>query len=354
MITHISRRRWKCILFIFIAIFIFSLCGGFAHLRTKDFDEIFDYPYNGNVKFLVDQMMTGADFTPSNYYYFKYKSNLSHICSNSVKLLFLIKSDPEHYEHRNIIRQTWGSSKQSKENVIKTVFLIGQRESEDDRLVWELNFHRDILWGNFSDTYFNNTMKTMMGFKWAFEFCSKSTDYFMFVDDDYYVSPKNVLQFAKNPYIYPGRDKTVQKYSFIDMNPDKFELYAGYVFQSSPFRNYFSKWHVSLEEYPFNKWPPYVTAGAYVLSKLSLIRMYYASLFMDHFRFDDIYIGILAYKLQIEPIHNENFHFHKLPYTRESYQQLIASHGYSNPNELWSIWEMHKQFEEFWDPIDVK
>ncbi|XP_045477700.1 beta-1,3-galactosyltransferase brn-like [Harmonia axyridis] len=347
MVTHFSKKRLRSVLIIVLAALVFHLCGGFLHLFARDFSEDFDYPYSGNVKFLVDQMMNGAEFTPSNYYYFKYRSNLSHICNSSVKLLFLVKSDPEHYEQRNIIRWTWGSTKQFDGNInIKTVFLIGSREYENERLTAESNTHNDILQGNFTDSYFNNTIKTMMGFKWAFEFCSKSTDYFMFVDDDYYVSPKNLLEFVKNPYIFPGRDKRVTKYSFIDLSPDKFELYAGFVFESSPFRSYFSKWYVSLKEYPYNKWPPYVTAGAYVLSRLSLIRMYYASLFMDHFRFDDIYVGILAYKLKIEPIYNENFHFHKLSYTSKGYRQLIASHGYSNPEELWSVWKDYNNYEK--------
>ncbi|XP_044759995.1 beta-1,3-galactosyltransferase brn-like [Coccinella septempunctata] len=347
MVIHIAKRRLRWILLIGLILVMFHLCGGFLHLFAKDFNEDFDYPYSGNVKFLVDQMLNGAEFTPSNFYYFKYKSNLSHICNSSVKLLFLVKSDPEHYEQRNVIRWTWGSSKQLEGNVnIKTVFLIGERELGDDRLNTEFNTHNDILQGNFSDSYFNNTIKTMMGLKWAFEFCSKSTDYIMFVDDDYFVSAKNVLEFVKNPYIYPGRDKTVEKYSFLDLSPDKFELYAGYVFESSPFRSYFSKWYVSLREYPYNKWPPYVTAGAFVLSRLSLIRMYYASLFMDHFRFDDIYIGILAYKLRIEPVHNTNFHFYKLPYTPTGYHKLIATHGYSSPDELWGVWKQYKNNEQ--------
>ncbi|KAL3272869.1 hypothetical protein HHI36_014330 [Cryptolaemus montrouzieri] len=335
MLTYYSKKKLRY-MFIAFGALLFHLFGGFSHLFSKDFDDDFDYPYEGNVKFLVDQMVNGAQFDPINTYYFKYKTNCSHLCNGPVKLLFIIKSAPENYAQRDVIRKTWGSGNNVNEK-IRAVFLVGERTSETESLLKESIRYNDLVQGNFSDTYFNNTIKTMMGFKWACEFCFKHTEYFMFVDDDYYVSPKNVLKFVENPFIYPGRDVRVEKYSFTDFGTDKFELYAGYVFHSSPFRSYFSKWSVSLQEYPYNKWPPYVTAGSYVLSRLSLMRMYYASLFTQHFRFDDIYVGILAYKLEIEPIHNQNFHFDKKPYNHD-YHQTIASHGYNDPEELWRVW----------------
>ena len=53
--------------------------------------------------------------------------------------------------------------------------------------------------------------------------------------------------------------------------PEDVELYAGFVFHSTPHRHKAGKFYVSLEEYPFHLWPPYVTAGAYVLSRAALI-----------------------------------------------------------------------------------
>ncbi|KAK9887928.1 hypothetical protein WA026_000228 [Henosepilachna vigintioctopunctata] len=336
MAVSFSKRKLKIFL-IALGLLLIHLCGGFLHLFAQDFDEGFDYPYNGNVKFLVDHILNGAKFTPKNTYNFAYKTNCSHKCNSPVKLLFLVKSAPNNYIRRDIIRQTWGSEKQL-DGRVRTVFLIGERASDTIKLNEEADMYNDLVQGNFSDTYFNNTLKTMMGFYWAYKFCLNASEYFMFVDDDYYVSPKNVLTFAENPFVYPGRDITANIYTFTDLSPDKFEIYGGYVFESSPFRSYFSKWYVPLDEYSYNKWPPYVTAGAYVLSRLSLKKMYYASLFTKHFRFDDIYVGILAYKLEIKPIHNENFHFHK-PYDSFDYKKTIASHGFDDPKELLKIWK---------------
>ena len=59
--------------------------------------------------------------------------------------------------------------------------------------------------------------------------------------------------------------------------PEDVELYAGFVFHSAPHRHKPGKFYVSLEEYPFHLWPPYVTAGAYVLSRAALIGIHGAS-----------------------------------------------------------------------------
>jgi beta-1,3-galactosyltransferase / beta-1,3-N-acetylglucosaminyltransferase len=55
-------------------------------------------------------------------------------------------------------------------------------------------------------------------------------------------------------------------------------LYAGFVFPySSPMRHLISKWYISLNDYPYHKFPAYVSAGCYILSKRSAQKLYLAS-----------------------------------------------------------------------------
>lgn len=114
--------------------------------------------------------------------------------------------------------------------------------------------------------------------------------------------------------------------------------YAGFMFQSTPQRIRSSKWRVSLEEYPWNKWPPYVTAGAYVLSNRCMKMLYAGSLFVKNFRFDDIYLGIVAKKVGLKLTHCPNIYFYKKSYTLNGYKNVIASHGYGHPEELIRVW----------------
>ena len=147
--------------------------------------------------------------------------------------------------------------------------------------------------------------------------------------------------------------------------PEDVELYAGFVFHSAPHRHKPGKFYVSLEEYPFHLWPPYVTAGAYVLSRAALIGIhgasftisltsfnrdysfhadfYYGSYFVKRFRFDDVYMGILAKKLGIEPFHSEEFYFERKPMVAAvDYRYVVASHGFGNPRELEAVWNNQK------------
>merc|ERR1719374_349281 len=112
---------------------------------------------------------------------------------------------------------------------------------------------------------------------------------------------------------------------------------------SRPLRHRSSKWFISLDEYPYNRYPPYVTAGAYVLSRVALMDMYYTSYFTKQFRFDDIWLGLVAKKAALEPLHSSEFYFHRRRYSVRDYKYVVASHGFSDPKELVRIWNQQKE-----------
>ena len=217
-----------------------------------------------------------------------------------------------------------------------------------------------MVQGDFIDSYYNNTLKTLMGLKWAKQHCLNSRFYF-FVDDDYYVSTRNVLRFLRNPVNYPEylRNPTINFDDVRQMNrannrklnqlvdfdlPEEVVLYGGYVMFRRPLRHWFGKWSVSIETYPYHKYPPYVTAGAYVLSNGALKKFYYGSMFVKSYIFDDVYLGILAKKLDIEPFHSDEFWFErKYPYNVKDYRYTVASHDFSDPHELERVWNQQKQ-----------
>lgn len=193
----------------------------------------------------------------------------------------------------------------------------------------------------------------------------------MFVDDDYYVSPINLLNFLRNPVGYPvylskdvilnGKDNVqiqpepkkqsranrrkallINPQADFDL-PDDVRLYTGFAFDSPrPQRHKWSKWFVDLDEYPFDRWPSYATAGAFVLSRDALVDVYFASYFVDLFRFDDIYLGIVAKKIGLEPLHCEHFHYYPISYSSE-YEFAVASHGFQDSNRLLQVWTEQKE-----------
>lgn len=57
------------------------------------------------------------------------------------------------------------------------------------------------------------------------------------------------------------------------------------------------------------------------------------------YRFDDIFLGIVALKAQIEPLHSEEFYFYKATYNGPaSYRYVLATHGYDDPDEMLRVW----------------
>lgn len=56
-------------------------------------------------------------------------------------------------------------------------------------------------------------------------------------------------------------------------------------------------------------------------------------------RFDDIFLGIVALKAQIEPLHSEEFYFYKATYNGPaSYRYVLATHGFGDSDEMLRVW----------------
>ncbi|XP_067001874.2 beta-1,3-galactosyltransferase brn-like [Anabrus simplex] len=275
-ITKCSKVRMKyLILGVFIALLYF---GAFTHIFEVDFYEHFSYPLDGDIRQYVELLKRKEqpNVEKINVYNYSFVSTCNRKCKTSdkerLRLVYIIKSAPHHFDRRVAIRNSWGYERRFSDVPIRTIFVLGvvldnshlQMEIDEER-----NKYGDIVQAEFVDTYFNNTIKTMMGFKWAVQFCLNSK-FYMFSDDDMYISTKNVLQFIRNPTQYPeylqtpvyslkqrkkrALDKGNRDYfsSFpliqrhinqvMDFElPEDAVLFAGYVFISAPHRHLTSK-----------------------------------------------------------------------------------------------------------------
>jgi len=202
---------------------------------------------------------------------------------------------------------------------------------------------QDLVQANFQDHYYNNTLKTIACFQWVNSKCG-NVPFVYFLDDDYYLSVKNLLVFTKNFLDFttlPGpTDDYGQEYQPEVMYDGR--LYAGWVYPHSwPQRSIFSKWSITLEDYPYERYPPYITGGAFLMNNRTVSDVYYASLYTKRFAFDDVYLGILAWKMGIRLIHND-----EMVCNREEPKEnpkLIASHGFKDPEEMAKVWFEEKR-----------
>lgn len=408
------RLTWKIKLYVCVLIALVTLLdffGVFTHLFEIPYDSNFAYPYEGDVREFVNALRRNEKpaVEPINEYDYAFLLDNRQKCVDaaysSFRVVYIVKSSIENFERRSAIRNSWGFEKRFFDVPSRTIFMLGVHPRDDElqaKVKIEAGKYKDIVQADFVDSYYNNTIKTMMSFKWLAKYCANAK-FYMFVDDDVYVSVKNVLRFIRNPANYPDYLKEPKKFgthkreiknadahedTVSESKRDSFNetataiflasdaartksvgresssrestetrikrqifdfelakdvrLFAGFVFFSSPHRHKSSKWYVPLSEYPYHLWPPYVTAGGYILSKEAFLDMYYTSLYTKHFRFDDVFLGLVAKKADIEPFHCEEFHFYKKDYTKFNYKYVITSHGYGNPSELLKIWNEQK------------
>jgi hypothetical protein len=319
------RKKLSTVAFVFIGFCAFWAIGFTDFLFEVDFKD-FEWPPYVDVREQVVLQMLGD--RPSYIYqndWLDYTTIMEPTCAfnrltRRKSLLIIVKSAPHRLQNRDAIRATWGKMKQFGNFRIRTIFVMGKmstKESETYGNVLEAEHKQfsDLLIGNFIDGYRNNTFKLMHSLKFAQDYCSTGpVSYVLLIDDDYMISMKNLI-------------------GEVEKHPPNERLYMGWRFDTSPFRLVFSKHRVSLKDYPFSQYPPYISAGAVLLTSQSVREFYLAIQHLKVYPFDDVYAGIIAYKLGIWPQHNENMRFWSGNPETDLFDHIIAAHGYS-PKDL--------------------
>lgn len=306
-----------------------SLKNGFIKMGTKA-PHYQQYPLNVDLKDIVRRRMMKEPVTVNviNPHPFHYTLNPKKKCLISETfLLILVKSAANHTKNREAIRKTWGKIPDSG---TKLVFLVGS-SNIDSAIVAENADHHDIVQENFLDVYWNNTYKTIMGFNWATTFCPKA-HHILFVDDDYFVNLQNLLYFVRH------------------LNHNM-PLFTGTLLPwSVPYRENSSKWYVSMKDYPFQRYPPYLAGGAIIVSMDVAQKMAAAFPYVKYLVIDDAYLGIVAYKLGIGITRNSwisDKHCQDW-----SMRIKIACHGFSNVTNLLETYKRLKK--PITKPVSVK
>lgn len=295
-------------------------------LLKKSYAKEFKYPLYIDLRQLVDGLESGnttIGVEPINSHPYNFIYTPTHSCEYEAsmkypRVVILVKSAASNYERRELIRNTWAGAGNITKNV-RVVFLLGLPIHGNLAVRKESTEHGDIIQEDFKDNYHNNTIKMIMGYKWAVSNC-KSADYLFFVDDDYFVNIKNLVQYVSS------RNQN-----------EKHKLFSGTLLpHSTPFRVNGSKWYVPWEDYPFDKWPPYLAGGAYFVSMALARKFNLAFPYVKPLHIDDTYLGIVARKLGIKPTSNQKIGYRKMQLA--SLQTIIASHGYAKKEDVEKAW----------------
>lgn len=229
-------------------------------------------------------------------------------CSQHYFLLILVSSAPGYFDRRRTIRQTWAADSSIKTRW-KTVFLLGQSRDKNhsELLLREEAFYRDLIRADYQEHYWNLTLKIEMGFEWAARYCSFK--FLLKSDDDVFINPPAVIAVL-------NRGATPKQ-----------KLYMGFVYRN-PWVQRRGKWLLSKEEYNATHYPDFCAGPGYILS-LDVVHSF-VSIFgsLPKFKFDDVYVGMVAAKLGLSAVHDRGFQ--TPPYLSTTcvlYENTLVRHG---------------------------
>lgn len=325
----LARHRWKLLILFGLIITPLYLLGLFDFLFETSFEK-FRWPTYDNVRELVAKEMSGETvyaYRVNDYNYFDEFTSITcqkNPLTRKKSLLIIVKSASDRIERRNAHRQTISRISSLNNWKLRTIFVLGRKDAEADKetdpLKRENEIYKDMVTGNFTDHYFNNTYKFAHSLKAAKEYCIQSqttVPWTILMDDDYLVNVTALL-------------------TYLDKHQPNEQLYAGYRYDSSPFRLKFQRFSISLDDYPFAMFPPYITGGFVILSPQAVKEFYYAAQYLVHIKFDDVYAGIVAYMLGYEaqnlnttfttPVIRDEKHF--------NFTTKISEHGYTSDELL--------------------
>ena len=59
-----------------------------------------------------------------------------------------------------------------------------------------------------------------------------------------------------------------------------------------------------MADYPYDRYPPFIAGGCVLMTRYNARLFYIASKYIPFFRFDDVYMGQLAYSMSIRLVQN--------------------------------------------------
>nr|XP_028587274.1 UDP-GalNAc:beta-1,3-N-acetylgalactosaminyltransferase 1 isoform X3 [Podarcis muralis] len=245
---------------------------------------------------------------------------------NNPFLIILVTSRPTDVRVRQAIRVTWGSQRSWWGNQVLTLFLLGKGAESDDPASLSIEdesiLYGDIIQQDFIDTYNNLSLKTIMAFRWVTEFCS-SAKYVMKADSDVFINTGNLVKFLLN---LNASENFITGYPLVN---------------SFSYRGFYKKTYISYTEYPFRRYPPYLSGLGYVFDTRLAAKVYKMMAHVKPIKFEDVYVGIclniLGVNISIAE-DKELFYLYRIGFDVCKFKHLIAVHGVS-PQEMVFFWQ---------------
>lgn len=239
------------------------------------------------IKPLIVQIGWKRFLDPHQY---PYIMNPADACSSwsqgsNITLLILVLSSPSNFVRRDTIRRTWMATASSTNLSTKTLFLLGATKNKGLQMfiTQEAERWHDIIQEDFVDSYFNLTIKTVMGLKWASKFCLNAA-FVMKSDDDIMLNIVNLTADLSNAPMAARRNfVTGRKISGV-----------------GPIRDVDSKWYTPESMFSDEKYPAYPEGHAYIMSSDVAEMLYRVSTTVPIFPWEDVFVGMCMQEIGLE------------------------------------------------------
>ncbi|KAK2835374.1 hypothetical protein Q5P01_015858 [Channa striata] len=211
--------------------------------------------------------------------------------SADVFLLLVIKSSPVNYDRREVLRKTWAKERMENGVWIRRLFISGTMDSGHEKerlnklLELEQREHNDILQWDFSDSFFNLTLKQILFLEWMEGNCPKAR-FLLGGDDDVFANTGNMVQ-----YLQSLKDNDGSKH-----------LFTGYLLKNTgPIRSSGSKYFIPVQVQESDLYPPYCGGGGFLLSGHTALVIFNMSKSITILPVDDAYLGMCLAKAGLSP-----------------------------------------------------
>ncbi|VDP92255.1 unnamed protein product [Echinostoma caproni] len=160
-------------------------------------------------------------------------------------------------------------------------------ERTKNELFSEANQWGDLLIGDFMDHYFSLTTKQTFMLRWISAFCPQESSLFLFLDHDFAVIPNNLIRLVREfpAEILPDLSFGILGQDHVVRRPVKYSD---------------NRWAISEDEFPWDYYPAYFGGHSYIKGINVVTDLSIASAYVRLLRIEDVYMGILRYKLRMQ------------------------------------------------------
>ncbi|KAJ3694961.1 hypothetical protein LUZ60_000338 [Juncus effusus] len=247
-----------------------------------------------------------------------------------IDLFIGVFSNANNFKRRMAIRRTWMQFDHVRSGSVVVRFFVGLHKNQivNEELWREARTYGDIQLMPFVDYYSLITWKTIGICLFGTNIVSAK--YVMKTDDDAFVRVDEILSSLKRINVTDGL------------------LYGKMNFESQPHRDPDSKWYITPEEWPEEKYPPWAHGPGYIISR-NIAKMVYkrhkkGSLKM--FKLEDVAMGIWINEMEkggtaVQYINEERI------FPAGCEMDYLLAH-YQEPRDMLCLWERLQTTKRAW------